>query len=252
MWTLDAAGAAMDQGILQGRAAQTQILRDLKASRARAGWFNWNRTRRRASRLNARPADRFLPQLAEREQGIAEGAALRPGVLAAIALSQRIRASGRICVGCLTGDLDNADLAGQLLFRRSAPDEVGLRSLELVAPAWAGCWAGVNEAGVAAVVLEEFGGPGPRAALYAQDLLFRASELRAGLHHLETRSRYAGGSGSLLVADESGAAARVDLTRGRFEVSELSPDAVAEPARSQLRIDLRSRRLEFSGERAEL
>ena len=113
MWTLDAAGAAMDQGILQGRAAQTQILRDLKASRARAGWFTGNRTRRRAIRLNARPADRFLPQLAEREQGIAEGAALRPGVLAATALSQRIRASGRICVGCLTGDLDNADLPAQ-------------------------------------------------------------------------------------------------------------------------------------------
>lgn len=244
----------MDQGLRQGRAAQSQILAALRLARRRAGWFNWPRESRRAKRLSVRPTQWFLPQLSEREEGIANGAAVRPSALALIAVSQQLEASGRVAGKQLLGNLDAVDLASSLLFRRSVPDEVGLESLELTAPAWAGCWGGINEAGVAVLVLEEFSGPGPRAALFAQDLLFRASETASGISHLRSRVRYAGGSGALLIADSRTEALRADWIDGELDVSRIPtlplPPSAAQSA--QLRIDLATRSLAFGGEVASL
>ena len=237
----------MDQGLHQGRAAQTAVRRAALEARKRAGWFSWSRECRRAARIQQCPTAQFLPQLAERERGIALGADLRPAALAGIARSQIIRASGVFAAGALYATLDDEAFLGSLLFRVTDPDQVGLRSLELTAPAWAGCWAGVNEAGVAIVVLHESSGSGPRAALYAQDLLFRASDAASAVTHLRTRASYARGSGRLLLADVGGTVLRLDVISGSLTVSAVAP---LEPTSSiaQLVVSPASRELRFRGE----
>jgi len=71
----------------------------------------------------------------------------------------------------------------------------------------------------------------------------RASDLAAGLRHLELRAGYAGGTGVLIVAGPDGSALRIEIDCGSIvSRTELKPRAhpVLE---SSVRIDLRERAL---------
>jgi len=55
---------------------------------------------------------------------------------------------------------------------------------------------------------------------HAQELLFRARDLVAGIDHLRRRAAYAGGSGTILAVQAGGAPALLHFARGALELEE--------------------------------
>lgn len=246
---LDAVGAPFDQGAAQGRALARQIVGTREDLRDRYGWFAWRMAGRRAHLGSGRPMQRFLPQLHERLRGIAAGAqvALRALELhenldrfAGVASFDGTHLEGRFVLP--------AAAAERLALRASRPDAVGFASVELIDAGSAGCLAGVNEPGVGVVVIDERGAAGPAMRSYAQDLILRAQTAGTAAQHLRLRARYAGGSGTLLVADPSGAALLLELAEGELQVSEAEPRR-SPIASSTVEIELDTSTLLFAGQR---
>jgi hypothetical protein len=242
---VEAQGAPRDQGLLQGRAeraAARAAARDAVRSLAPGLLTRWQ-ARRRLRRGPALAFKRFFPQHHERLAGIARGAGVRLEDLELV--EQRSRASAAIEV---TGsslaarfELEPA-LESQLMLRRSSPDAGGFESVELTAPAWASCLAGVNAEGLGAVCVADPALEAPPCRLLAQDVLLRTRTLASAIEHVRRRAAYVGSSGALVLVDAEGGVAHLELERGRLSLG--TPASTAAIGRSApLRIDAASRTL---------
>jgi len=243
---LDAPGAPFDQGATQGRTFADALRalaheQDLLAG----GWLQRRSMARAARRGPALAMLRYTLQLHERLQGIAAGARLGVARLELLATLTRTSGVASVSGSELESRLDLApELESLLLLRRSAPDAVGLRTLELCTVALPGCIAGLNERGVGLVVLRDRDIAQIPLHALAQDTLTRATDLDAALAHVELRAFYAGGTGEILLADATGRAVQVVLEAGRFT----SRPVVARShpvAESTLRLDLRAAALTY-------
>jgi hypothetical protein len=259
---LDCAGAPRDLGLAQGAALRdtlrAQAARDgallaplapaggvhgleslariVVALRERVSTVQWRSDTRHLSR----DVSRHFPQLAERLEGLARGAAVPvPWLLSRLARGASGDASatpdaadgaGIAAALQLARSEDGTlrlvrrvDAATPLVLRRSAPDG-GLRSLEVVTPCGVAAWAGVNESGLALAVAPapstaqrpcRFAAP---AALFVQECLQRFDAV--GPAAAWCLDRPAAGSFDLLLLDASGAVAAVRTdgeTRERIE-----------------------------------
>ncbi len=232
----EAAGAPFDQGAAQGIALAPQIGAALRELRARYGPLAWYGARRGARRRSGRPLQRFLPQLHERLRGLAAGAGVGVSSLELVESLERVAGVGSAKGVTLEARLDLPEhLTGQLALRVSRPDAVGFASVELVLASGPGCLAGVNERGLAVVVLEERGVKGPSLRSYAQDLLLRAESLEVATAHLRMRASLAGGSGALLALDRGGSGLRLALDVGRLSSEPLVHGGA--PLRSTVSLD---------------
>ena len=245
---VEAAGAPFDQGIAQGVSLGREIKALRRQLRGRFGPLAWYGACRRAHLGAAKPMQRFLPQLHERLRGIALGARIAVRALELHDSVERFAAVGSLDGKLLKGRFDPA-LAAQLFVRRSRPDAVGFASVEITAPGSAGCLAGINEQGVAVLVVDELSSHGPSMRCYAQDLILRAPNTEAGVRHFRLRARYAGGDGALLVADAAGRAYRLELRGGELR-ERLLPPAPAPAGGSTVTIDTAERALRFAAQTA--
>ena len=241
-----AAGAPFDQGLAQGLRFRAQIERVVLERRARAGGLGWIDARRAASRGAARKMLCHVLQQHERLQGIADGARVGLAALEAFEMTSRVCGVGSLGIdGTLEARLDvHPDLGPELFLRESRPDAVGFASVELAHALWTGCLAGINARGVAVVVVDDAGTSEISLRTLAQDLLLRADGRETGLAHLALRARYAGGTGVLLVGDETGAS-QVRIRAGQAEVDRL-PARMAGSAVLQSTVELRFAERELS------
>jgi hypothetical protein len=231
-------GAPRDQGIAQGAACGDSIRAWLAAERRRRGLLAWRELRAQAVRGPLAALRYHLVHLHERLEGLALASRTRAGDVALLWTTLRLAGLGSLCAGELEARIALPDeLRALARLRRSAPDAAGFTSVELALAPFPGCLAGVNQCGVAVAVLDERGALEVPLAALAQDLLLRASGLDAGLAHLRLRARYAGGTGTLLLASADGRALQVSLTRGQCSVVESAQHSTPCPA-STVRIDL--------------
>jgi len=242
-----AEGAAFDQGVVQGLARRREIAAHLERLRRRFGPLGWLEGMRHASRGPFRALRDHLPPHYERLRGIALGARTSVGALAIAGVAARIGGVGGVCGGALEARLEiPPEIEALLLLRRSRPDAVGFASVELGAAHWPGSLAGVNARGLAVVVLEDRDAAEPTLRALAQELLLRGETLDAAVDHLRRRARYAGGTGTLLVADAKHGAARLVLREGRVCDVGLLPERASDPAESSIRLDPANRTLHWT------
>jgi hypothetical protein len=237
---LDVIGAPFDQGATQGRAFADALRAHAAELAARSGrWLG----------LELRAAAHYGPERAmlhhtlqqhERLQGIAAASGVPITQLALAGSLACVRGTASVCGAVLEARLDvPAALAPLLLLRRSLPDQVSLRSVELSAAPFPGCLAGLNERGIGIAVIDDRDVRELSLRALAQDLLMRATEIDSALGLLARRARYAGGSGALCIADGLGHAFQIELRAGELSSRELAPrtHAIAE---STLQLDLRA------------
>jgi len=242
---IETTGAPFELGHAQGRACAVEIARAAAELRSDYGPLSWWWVRSENHYSSARRMQCFTPQLHERLEGIAAGAGV--GVRDLELLQSHSRAAG---VGSLNGAVLEARfeipdrMERSLVLRRSRPDACGFSSVELACATGAGCLAGINDQGIGAVVLEDRSLGAPSLCVLAQDFVFRAQALDAGLEHLKQRASYAEPSGVLLAVDASGRCVRVEFDSGRAEVSEFAPSTAA-VAESTVRIDAAARSIEW-------
>jgi hypothetical protein len=137
-------------------------------------------------------------------------------------------------------------LQSRLLLRRSVPDVGGFASVELTWAPSAGCLAGVNAEGLGVICERDADSGTASARLLAQELLLRVPQCDSAVEHARRRGTYVGGDWSLVVADRSGSAARVECGRGGIRVSE---EVGEKPEGEGLRVELHpaERRLRLWG-----
>lgn len=240
---LEASGAPVDQGRIQGGAFQGEIEAAIHRLRVRYGRLDWHALRRRCRLGPGRALARYLPQQHERLQGIARAARVSLDALLLCETLTRVAGVGGSKGGQLQASLDlHPELAPMLMLRQSSPDAGGVVSVELTAAPWVGCLAGVNAEGVALACLEDRAPHEPSLRVLAQDLLFRARALEPGVEHLRRRAAYAGGTGVLLLADASGASLRAELCSGVLRLED-APTRGAIALEPTVSIDAAARRL---------
>jgi hypothetical protein len=240
---IEARGAPVDQGVIQGRAQRGAILLLRRRLRRRYGFFSWREALYEAEHGPGRNVRWFLPQLHERLYGIAMGAGVPARVLDLAESFYRVPGVATAKSNEVEARLEiPEELQPLLVLRRSRPDAVGFASVEFTCAPWAGCLAGVNDPGIAVVVTEDRGLGDPSLRLLAQDVLLRTQDLDAAVDHLRLRASYSGGNGSLLIADAGGRAVSADLARGHFAAREVAYGGTP-TAQSTLRIDTAARTL---------
>lgn len=243
-----AAGAPIEQGRAQGEALRGEIRTEAARLRGSLGWLARRALARHAAATSARALATQLPWQRERIEGIARAARVdEPLLLVAEALT-RVEAAAFAEGARLAAVFEPPDTAARLRVRASAPDAGGFASVEVVLAPLAGCLAGVNAEGLAAVCLRDRARGELSLRFLAQELLFRARDLAAGIDHLRRRASYAGGTGALLAADASGAARLLRFARGALEVEDAA--LPARPRAADVELDLSGRRLRLgpSGE----
>jgi len=237
--TLQTAGAPVDQGRAQGEALKRDVRAVLARIRASHTCGSWQLARRRARLGPARTLARFYPWQAERIEGIARGAGVSE---AGLQVAERVRIRGRASFDGralhLHADVP-PDLERHLSLRASVPDAGGFASIELTCAHWAGCLGGINSEGIAVVCADDRARSEPSLRFLAQELLFRARDLAAGVEHLRRRARYAGGTGTLWIASSSGEARQLEFDAG--ELLEREAPASRAPLMATLAIDAASR-----------
>jgi hypothetical protein len=247
---IEAVGAPHGQGLDQGRALAAEVREAVARERAGRGWLAWQREQRRAHRSAGRALQRFVPQLHERLQGIADAARVP---LAALELAEaRERGRALVCSkeGRLEGRLELRE-GLEPRVRRSAPDAGGFPSVELTLAPLASAFAGVNAEGIAVACLEDGPAGGPSLRSLVQDVLFRTRTLESAVEHVRRRGRYLRPSGRLLVAHAARAAVSLEITAGEVRVSEPpEPAGVAGPP--DLCIDARAGELVWRTRSSEL
>jgi hypothetical protein len=242
-----AEGAAFDQGVAQGLARRREIGAHLRKLRRRFGLLGWLEGVRHANHGPFRALRDHLPQHHERLRGIALGAGTWVGSLAIAGVATRVGGVGSARGGELEARLEiPAELEPLLLLRRSRPDAVGFASVELSCAHWPGSLAGVNERGLAVVVLEDRDAAEPTLRTLAQELLLRGETVDSAAEHLRRRARYAGGTGTLLVADADCRAARLVLREGSVSDAGLLPEQIETPAEFTVRLDGPKRTLSWT------
>jgi hypothetical protein len=172
---------------------------------------------------SARDSVRHFPHMSERLAGLARGAGVARGALAAL-LARELDASGTASGAAAAIALPERTGAGALvartlpaagtIVRRSAPEH-DWASIEIAMPFLVPAFAGVNAAGLAVAALVSAPAPGTwranaaPALLLAQDCLQRWDTVQKAIEWCERRP--AGGSASLLVADAAGDAVEISI-----------------------------------------
>ena len=245
--SFEAGGAPIEQGRAQGEAQRAEIRAEVARLRGQLPWFARRALVRRVAATSARALATQLPWQRERIEGIAHAARVGESLLLVGEALTRVEAAPFADGAFLQAVFEPPDVSARLCVRRSAPDAGGFASVELVLAPLAGCLCGVNAEGIAAVCLRDQAREELSLRFLAQELLFRARDLAAGIDHLRRRASYAGGTGALLVADANGAVRRLRFRRGVLEENaELSGLA---PARTpHVELDPRARRLRLAGE----
>ena len=171
---LETAGAPFEQGHAQGSACAGGIAQAAAHLRRQYGFGIWRLTLSEVHLGAGRLMRRHTPQLHERLEGIAAGAGVKVGALELFDAQARITGVGTAGKDSLEARLEIPDdLAPLLLLRHSCPDAGGFDSVELTCTAWAGCLAGINSAGLGAIVIEDRAHGAPSLRVLAQDLIFR-------------------------------------------------------------------------------
>jgi hypothetical protein len=202
---------------------------------------------RHANRGPFRALCDHLPQHHERLRGIALGAGTRVGALAIAGVATRVGGVGSVRGSELEARLEiPAELEPLLLLRRSRPDACGFASVELSCAHWPGSVAGVNDRGLAVVVLEDRNAAEPTLRTLAQELLLRGETLDSAVDHLCRRARYAGGTGTLLLADAKRHTVRLLLREGSVSDAGLLPEQTSSPEECTVRLDAAARTLSWT------
>ncbi len=248
---IQAEGAPVDQGRAQGRSMRGEIASGVRLLRSRYGVLGWRGARARAMRTSGLALARQLPQQRERMEGIAAAAGVSVAALTLAERLHRVQGAGFLGGSCLGASFEvPVELEPELALRASRPDAGGFPSVELTCASFAGCLAGVNSEGIAAICLADRRLSGVSLRFLTQELIFRSRNLEAAVEHLRRRVAYVGGAGLLLVADAAGAACWLDVTNGVVSVRPASGAGLArEP---MVRLDTSERSLVWahsSGER---
>lgn len=245
---LAAEGAPVEQGEAQGRAFASAIARELARQRHALPWLARRALVRRARATSARAVATQLPWQRERLEGIALAARVPLADLELAEALDRFQGAvfARDDVLLVAFDLP-AEHRELLVIRASRPDAGGFPSVELALAHLSGCLCGVNAEGIAAVCVRDLGRDEPSLRHHTQEILFRARDLTAGIDHLRRRASYAGGTGTLVVADSHGVVRELELSRGVLEVRDADrlPERAAAP---MIEIDTAARRLVWSGD----
>ncbi len=248
---IQADGAPVDQGRAQGRSMHGEIASGMRRLRSRYGVFGWRGARARAMRTSGLALARQLPQQRERMEGIAAAAGVSVAALTLAEGLHRIQGAGFQRGSCFQASFEvPLELEPELALRASRPDAGGFSSVELTAASFAGCLAGVNSEGIAAICLADRRQSEVSLRFLAQELIFRSRHLEAAVEHLRRRAAYLGGAGLLLVGDATGASRWLEVTDGVVRVKRACSAGLArEPS---VRLDTRARTLVWahsSGER---
>lgn len=242
-----AEGAPVEQGRAQGGRFALAIAGELARQRSALPWFARRSLLARVRETSARAVATQLPWQRERIEGIALEARVGLAGLELAEALDRIQGAAFFAGTRLAASFDlPRELAGLLVLRTSRPDAGGFASVELALAHLAGCLCGVNAEGIAVVCARDLSPDQPSLRFHAQEILFRARDLEAGIDHLRRRASYAGGTGTLVVADARGEARVLEFARGALEVL----DATRLPARAaapMVELDTVSKRLAFSG-----
>jgi hypothetical protein len=234
---LIAAGAPVEQGQAQGARFAREIATEIARQQRALPWLARRALVRRVRAHSARAVATQLPWQRERSEGIALSARVSIAGLELAEALARIPGAAFRDGARLAAAFDVPPALAPLLFlRESRPDAGGFASVELALAPLAGCLCGVNSEGLAAIVVRDLGRDEPSLRFHAQELLFRARDLDAGIDHLRRRAAYAGGTGELVVAARGIAPRRVVLRRGALEIDDA--DLPREPAAPDVVLDL--------------
>jgi len=245
---LVAEGAPVEQGRAQGGSFAVAIARELARQRRALPWLARRALVARVRENSARAVATQLPWQRERLEGIALAARVPLAGLELAEAFDRIQGAAFVDGTKLQAVFDlPAELADLLVLRASRPDAGGFPSVEIGLAHLAGCLCGVNAEGIAALCLRDLSRDEPSLRFHAQEILFRARDLGAGIDHLRRRASYVGGTGTLVVADAHGEARVLEFERGSLAVrdTELLPVHAVTP---MIEIDTAARRLVWSGE----
>lgn len=245
---ITAEGAPVEQGRAQGGILAVAIARELARQRNSLPWLARRALVRRVRETSARAIATQLPWQRERLEGIALAARVPIAGLELAEAFDRVQGAAFADGVKLQASFDlSHELAALLVLRTSRPDAGGFPSVELALAHLSGCLCGVNAEGIAVICVRDLAGDEPSLRFHTQEILFRARDLGAGIDHLRRRASYAGGTGSLLVADSNGETRLLELRHGALEVH----DAALLPARAAsatVEIDTASRRLTWAGD----
>jgi hypothetical protein len=243
-----AEGAPVEQGRAQGGRFALAIAGELARKRAALPWLARRSLVARVRETSARAVATQLPWQRERIEGIALEARVELAGLELAEAFDRIQGAAFFGGTRLAASFDlPRELADLLVLRTSRPDAGGFASVELALAHLAGCLCGVNAEGIAVVCVRDLSPDEPSLRFHAQEILFRARDLDAGIDHLRRRASYAGGTGTLVVADARGEARVLEFARGALELN----DASLLPARALaplVELDTAAKRLVWSGE----
>jgi hypothetical protein len=218
---LAAEGAPVEQGRAQGSVFAGPIARELARQRSALPWLARRGLLRRVREASARAVATQLPWQRERLEGIALAARVPLSGLELAEALDRVQGAAFVDGTRLQASFDlPRAFADLLVLRASRPDAGGFPSVELGVAHLSGCLCGVNAEGIAVLCVRDLGRDEPSLRFHAQEILFRARDLTAGIDHLRRRALYAGGTGTLVVADALGAARVLDFERGSLHVSD--------------------------------
>jgi hypothetical protein len=215
---VEATGAPVEQGRAQGAACAQPIRAEIARLSGSLPWLARRALLRRVRVTSARSLETQLPWQRERIEGIAHATHLAEPLLLWAEAVTRVQGAAFVGPGqplAAAFELP-APLESLLVLRHSAPDAGGFESVELALAPLAGCLAGVNSEGIAVVCTRDLARDEPSLRFLAQELLFRARDLDAGVDHLRRRAAYAGGTGTLVAADARGRVLVLELAGGRL------------------------------------
>jgi len=215
---VEAAGAPVEQGRAQGAACLQPIRAEVARLSESLPWLARRALLRRVRVTSASALATQLPWQRERIEGIAHATRLAEPLLLWAEAVTRVQGAAFVRPGQpLQAAFElPAPLESLLVLRHSAPDAGGFQSVELGLAPLAGCLAGVNSEGIAVICTRDLARDEPSLRFLAQELLFRARDLEAGVDHLRRRAGYAGGSGTLVAGDARGQVRVLELAGGRL------------------------------------
>jgi hypothetical protein len=216
--------------------------------RASLPWLARRALVRRVRATSARALETQLPWQRERIEGMAQAAGAPESLLLLGEALTRVQGAVFVQAGApLQAAFDLApEIESLVALRRSAPDAGGFASAELVLAPLAGCLCGVNAEGLATVCTRDLSRDELSLRFLAQELLFRARDLDAGIDHLCRRAAYAGGTGELVAADARGRVLVLELRAGRLEVRP-APPGPTRALRPQVELEPGAGRLTWLG-----
>ncbi len=245
---LTAEGAPVEQGRAQGQVFAAPIARELARQRRTLPWLARRALVRRVRETSARAVATQLPWQRERIEGIAFAARVPLAGLELAEAFDRVPGAAFADGTTLRAVFDlPRELRDLLVLRTSRPDAGGFPSVELGLAHLSGCLCGVNAEGIAAICVRDRAGDEPSLRFLAQEIVFRARDLGAGIDHLRRRASYTGGTGTLVVADSGGEARVLEFERGALEVRD-ARELPRHAASATVEIDTALRRLTWSGE----